>query len=90
MTKSSNRSTTESNKGKRQRRRIERSLPPVGTILRASRSGMKYEAPVVSAPELKGGKGVRLGNKVYGSLSGAARAITGNMVNGWKFWQIET
>jgi len=51
---------------------------------------MKYEAPVVSAPELKGGKGVRLGNKVYGSLSGAARAITGNMVNGWKFWQIET
>jgi len=89
MVKSSNRNTGESDRPKRQRQRIERSLPSVGTVLRATRSGTEYQATVVSAPEVRGGKGVKLDDKVYGSLSGAARAVTGHMINGWKFWQIE-
>lgn len=80
----------EAKAAKRQRQRIERSLPSVGTILRARRGGIEYEALIVSAPDLKSGRAIRVGKEIYGSLSSAARAITGNMVNGWKFWQIET
>ena len=89
MTKSRSKNPSKSDIPKRQRQRIERLLPPVGTVLRASRSGIKYKATIVSAPEMKGGKAVKLDNKVYTSLSGAARAVTGHMINGWKFWHIE-
>ena len=75
-------------KSAKKRYRIERTLPPINTDLEARRGSSTYQAHIVSAPNIKGGKGVQYGDQVFSSLSGAARAITGTMVNGWKFWHI--
>jgi hypothetical protein len=34
--------------------------------------------------------GIEVSGKVYGSPSAAARAITGNSINGWRFWRVES
>jgi hypothetical protein len=33
--------------------------------------------------------GLRVRDKLYPSLSSAARAVAGHAVNGWKFWRIQ-
>jgi len=33
-------------------------------------------------------EGLQVGSKVYGTPSGAARAITGKPVDGWAFWRL--
>jgi len=82
------RGTEKKPKSPSKRCRIERILPPINTILEASRGGSSYQARIVAAPDIKAGRGVQYGDQVFSSLSGAARAITGTMVNGWKFWRI--
>jgi len=44
---------------KRKRTKIERHLPPIGTSLRASFNGKKYQAEVVSAPDFPDGRAVK-------------------------------
>jgi hypothetical protein len=75
---------------RRIRKRQKRSLPPVGTVLthRFSLSTKQtIVATIVEASQFPEGKGVKLGDKVYRSLSGAAQAATGTSLNGWIFWK---
>ena len=75
---------------KRHRKKIARELPPAGTTLQGRFKGETYSASVVEAEELPSGRGVSFGEDVYGSLSAAAKAITRQSVNGWRFWQPTT
>lgn len=47
--------------------------------------GKEHRATIV---EQDGEPRVRLGKDTYRSLSGAARAISGSAVNGWRFWRV--
>ena len=53
---------------------------PHGTELRAEYSGRKYHAKVEDGAIVYDGKRFK-------SPSPAARAVTGNSVNGWTFWE---
>jgi len=67
--------------------RIPRKIPPVGTELVGRFRGNEYYATVIVAPSFPEGKGIRVGDTVYGSLSAAAKAIKGWPTNGWLFWK---
>lgn len=54
---------------------------PVGTELRATHKGKTYLAHVA-------GGALQLNGRSFGSVSAAAVHVTGNPVNGWKFWQV--
>jgi len=53
---------------------------PSGTLFRATHKGQLYEGKVQL------GK-LWIGGHPYNSLSAAAVAVTGNPVNGWRFWE---
>ncbi len=72
---------------KRHGKKIARELPPVGTTLQGKFKGETYTATIVEAEGLPAGRGVRLGEDLYASFSAAAKAITKQSVNGWRFWQ---
>lgn len=72
---------------RRSPRRFERKLPPAGTVLIGRFRGEQVTAMIVEAPQFPEGKGVKLGDKLYKSLSGAARAVTKQSTNGWRFWK---
>ncbi|MEW5980144.1 MAG: hypothetical protein AB1898_30485 [Acidobacteriota bacterium] len=52
-------------------------------LLRAEYKGQTYKATI-----RKDGS-IRLGRKMYGSPSAAARTIAGRQVNGWSFWRFK-
>lgn len=54
---------------------------PNGTMLRATHKGQSYAAKIAE------GVWVDSDGKAHTSPSAAASAITGNNVNGWRFWQ---
>jgi hypothetical protein len=56
----------------RQRKRVARELPPVGTTLTATHKGQAHTAEIVDAKELPAGKAVKYGDGVSSSLSAAA------------------
>ena len=66
---------------------IERQLPPVGTSLVGRRLGTEYHAVIVSDPESPLGRAVKYEGALYRSLTGAAKAITKQPTNGWRFWK---
>ena len=70
------------------RRAQARELPPVGTELVGRYRGQEVSARVVASDDHDGASAVECRGKRYRSLSAAARAITGNSVNGWRFWQV--
>jgi hypothetical protein len=70
---------------KRERKRIARELPPVGTTMVATYKGQAHTAEIVEA-EVPAGRAVKYGDQVFTSLSAAGRAVTGHGVNGWVFW----
>jgi len=65
-----------------------RELLPVGTELVGRYRGQEVSARIVADEEAGGAPAVECRGSRYRSLSAAARAITGNSVNGWRFWQI--
>jgi hypothetical protein len=65
-----------------------RELPPVGTDLVGRHRGQEVSARIVADEEGGGAPAVECRGSRYRSLSAAARAITGNSVNGWRFWRI--
>jgi hypothetical protein len=65
-----------------------RELPPVGTELAGRYRGQEVSARIVKDDDRGGAPAVECRGKRYRSLSAAARAITGNSVNGWRFWQV--
>ena len=71
---------------KRQRKKIARQLPPVGTTLTARHKGQPYTAVIVEAKDRPAGRAVEYGDQFFASLSAAAKAVTGHSTNGWVFW----
>ena len=71
---------------KRQRRAIARQLPPEGTTLTATYKGEAYTATIVEAKDRPAERAVKHGDRLFASLSAAAKAVTGHSTNGWVFW----
>ncbi len=74
---------------KTQRRKIERHLPSVGTILEAQFNKRQYKAKIVENPSFSDGKAVSFDNVQYRSMTAAAKAATKQSTNGWRFWKIK-
>ena len=73
---------------KASRERPARELPPVGTELVGRYHGEEISARVVADEARSGLPAVECRSTRHRSLSAAARAVTGNSVNGWRFWRI--
>jgi hypothetical protein len=71
---------------KRQRKKMARQLPPVGTTLTARHKGEPHTAVIVEAKDRLAGRAVKYGDQLFASLSAAAKAVTGHSANGWVFW----
>lgn len=67
--------------------RSKRILPPIGTKLKGKFMGRKYSAEVVEAPHLKEGRGISYQGKIFSTMTAAAKEITKQSVNGWRFWR---
>jgi len=72
---------------KRQRKKIARQLPPVGTTLTGRSRGQSHTAVIVEAKDRPAGRAVECGDQLFASLSAAAKAVTGHPTNGWLFWR---
>jgi len=72
---------------KRQRKKIARQLPPVGTTLTGRSRGQSHTAIIVEAKGGPAGRAVKYGDHLFASLSAAAKAAAGYPVNGWRFWR---
>jgi len=68
--------------------RSKRILPPIGTKLKGKFMGREYLAEVVEAPQLKEGRGISYEGKLFSSMTAAAKEITRQSVNGWRFWRL--
>lgn len=71
------------------KRKIVRELPPVGTVLHGKFKGKPYQAKIVKDKNSNGGKAIEYNSKLYPSMSAAAKTITNQSVNGWRFWKYE-
>lgn len=96
---------SQDSKPQRKRRRPRRQWPPVGTILEADYRGERYEAEVVTAPQLKSDKAVKVltgpaAGEVCHSLTRAMLKATQiqrqaqnlgrtGVANGWQFWKVK-
>jgi len=65
-----------------------RDLPPAGTRLSGRYRGQEFIAEVVTAEGDEGARVLEFQGARYASLSAAAKAISGNSVNGWRFWKV--
>lgn len=63
-------------------------LPPVGTHLKATHKGKDYTAEIVQDKEADRPM-VKLGGKLFRSLSTAAASVTGHAMNGWTFFGLK-
>jgi len=96
---------SQDSKPQRKRRRPKREWPAVGTILEADYRRERYEAEVVTAPQLKSGKAVKVltgpaAGEVCHSLTRAMLKATQaqrqaqnlgrtGVANGWQFWKVK-
>lgn len=74
---------------KRARRKIVRYLPSVGTKLLGKFFGKTYSAKIVSDKTTASGKAVEYNGVKYPSMTSAAKAITRQPTNGWRFWRLQ-
>ncbi|MDD2702838.1 MAG: hypothetical protein PHC33_02360 [Candidatus Omnitrophica bacterium] len=73
---------------KREKRKIERELPSVGTVLNGKFKGVGgYKAVIVKADSASSGKAIKCNGKIYTSMTAAAQSITNQPTNGWRFWR---
>jgi hypothetical protein len=72
---------------KRKRMKIDRELPPIGTLLNGKFMGASYKARIVSDKTSPVGRAVKYEDRVYQSVTAAAKAITKQPTNGWRFWK---
>lgn len=75
---------------KRKRTKIVRELPAVGTILLGKFMGAPYKAKIVNDRSNSSGKAVEYSGVKYPSMTAAAKAITQQPTNGWRFWKVQT
>jgi len=71
----------------RKRKEIERELPPVGTALMAKFKGTAYKAKIVKDKNNASGRAIKYDGNIYQSMTAAAKAITKQSTNGWRFWK---
>ena len=64
----------------------QRKVPKIGAIFVRKYRKHEYRMEVV---EKDGETGFKVGGKIFGSPSGAARHVTGGETNGWRFWKME-
>lgn len=69
--------------------RSKRILPHIGTKLKGKFMGQAYYAEVVEAPHLKEGRGISYQGRVFVTMTSAAKEITKQSVNGWRFWRLQ-
>jgi hypothetical protein len=74
---------------KRKRAKIARELPPVGTVLLGKFLGAPYKGRIVADKSTSSGKAVEYSGSKYPSMTAAAKAITKQPTNGWRFWKIQ-
>lgn len=75
-------------KQKRKWTRVQHSMPEVGTELVGKYKADIYKARIVNLSEGKNERGISYKGKIYPSMTAAAKSITGNSTNGWRFWKI--
>ena len=59
--------------------------PKIGKIFKREFKGEVYQMTVVNDAD---GIRYKVDNKIYRSPSAAAKSITNDAVNGWRFWKI--
>lgn len=74
---------------KRVKLKIVRDLPSVGTKLIGTFFGKIYGAKIVSDKTTASGKAVEYNAVKYPSMTSAAKAITKQPTNGWRFWKFQ-
>jgi hypothetical protein len=72
---------------KRNKKKIKRELPPVGTVLTGKFFSEPYEAKIIKDKTRPEGKAIKFHGKLYPSMTAAAKAITKQETNGWRFWR---
>jgi len=72
---------------KKRKRQYKRVLPPIGTKLAGNFKEVEHFAEVVVAPQLREGRGISYEGKVFRTMTAAAKEITKQSVNGWRFWR---
>jgi hypothetical protein len=72
---------------KKKRKKIKRELPPVGSNLKGKFKGQSYSAKIVKDVTSSNGRAIRYDGKRYSSMTAAAKVITKQSVNGWRFWK---
>jgi len=72
---------------KKTKNRIKRDLPPTGTVLRGKFHGKPFQAKVVKDKARPEERAILFEREIYPSMSAAARAITKQETNGWRFWK---
>jgi len=71
----------------RKRTKTKRELPPIGTALKGKFKGKPFTARVVKDKTNAIGRSIKYDDKLYSSMTAAAKAITKQSVNGWRFWK---
>ena len=72
---------------KQKRTKIKRELPPIGTALNGKSKGTSYKAKIVKDQSQTSGRAIKYDGKLYPSMTAAAKSITKQSVNGWRFWR---
>jgi len=65
---------------------LKRKNPIPGTVFYKTYKNKEYKLEVI---EVNKKICFKLLNKIYNTPTGAARSITNNDINGWKFWKID-
>lgn len=73
---------------KRQRTKIIRTLPSIGTELKGRFKGTSYMAEIVKDESKPKGIAIKFTGRLYRSMTAAAQAITKQPTNGWRFWKV--
>ena len=72
----------------RKRKKIKRVLPPVGTALIGKFKGTAYKAKIIKDKNNSSGRAIKYNGNIYQSMTAAAKAITKQSTNGWRFWKL--
>jgi len=71
----------------REKTKIKRELPLAGTVLKGKFKGKPYTAKIVKDKTSPNGRSIKYDGKLYKSMTAAAKVITKQSVNGWRFWK---
>lgn len=74
---------------KRARAKIDREIPAIGTVLIGKFKGVPYRAKIVKDAGSQNGKAIEYSGVKYSSMTAAAKAITKQPTNGWRFWKVQ-